>query len=123
MRQRYGVLVVVLMLVLAAACSGSSGKATDNGLGSNTTVPAATASTCPANHAPLQATDVGVTPSDITVTVLADVDNAARPGLFKGSWNGVKAWADYMNAQGGIGCRHVVVKTADAHLNGDQAKA
>jgi ABC-type branched-subunit amino acid transport system substrate-binding protein len=124
MRQRYGVLVVVLLLVLAAACSGSSDKASDNGLGgSNTTVPAATTSTCPANHAPLQASEVGVTPDSITVTVLADVDNAARPGLFKGSWNGVKAWGDFMNAQGGLGCRHVIVKTADAHLNGDQAKA
>jgi ABC-type branched-subunit amino acid transport system substrate-binding protein len=125
MRQRYGVLLVLLVLVFAAACSGKSSKgATDNGLGgSNTTVPTASQTACANPSATKTASDVGITPTDINVTVLADVDNAARPGLFRGSWNGVQAWADYMNSQGGLGCRHINVKKVDSHLNGDQAKA
>jgi hypothetical protein len=64
-----------------------------------------------------------VTPKTITVTVIADVQNAFKPGLFKGSWDGVKAWADYVNANGGLACRQVVVKTSDSHLSPDDSKA
>src|SRR5204863_7761684 len=71
----------------------------------------------------LHATAVGVTPGSMTVTVLADVKTAARPGLFEGSWDGVKACGDHMNAQGGLACRKVIVKTADSKLNPDDAKA
>src|SRR5260221_6700015 len=65
----------------------------------------------------MQRTEVGVTPTTITVTVVADVNNSVRPGLFKGSWDGVKAWGDYMNSKGGLGCRHVLVKEGDAKLS------
>jgi hypothetical protein len=123
---RFGVGMMVVLLVFASACGKSSkSSGTNSGLGSsNTTLPTGTNSRAACqSRPPLQASDVGVTPDSITVTVLADVDNAARPGLFKGSWNGVKAWGDYMNAQGGLACRKVIVKTADSHLNGDAAKA
>src|SRR5260221_2357781 len=65
----------------------------------------------------MQRTEVGVTPTTITVTVVADVNNSVRPGLFKGSWDGVKAWGDYMNSKGGLACRHVIVKQGDAKLS------
>ena len=38
-----------------------------------------------ASGGPLQGTDVGITPTTIRIGVLADVDNAAEPGLFQGS--------------------------------------
>jgi hypothetical protein len=63
-----------------------------------------------------------VTDKEITVTVLADVDNPIKPALFEGSWNGVKAWDNYMNANGGLACRQVVVKTRDSKLSGEEAK-
>ena len=58
-----------------------------------------------------------MTPKTITVTVVADVNNSIRPGLFKGSWDGVKAWGDYMNSLGGLACRKVVVKEGDSKLS------
>ena len=51
------------------------------------------------------------------MTVIADVNNSIRPGLFKGSWDGVKAWGDYINSKGGLACRKVVVKQADSKLS------
>ena len=47
---------------------------------------------------------------------------AIRPGLFKGSWDGVKAWGDYINAKGGLACRKVVVKDGDSKLSPTDAK-
>ena len=51
------------------------------------------------------------------MTVVADVNNSIRPGLFKGSWDGVKAWGDYINSKGGLACRKVVVKEGDSKLS------
>ena len=62
-----------------------------------------------------------MTPTTITVTVIADVVNPIRPGLFQGSLDGVKAWGDYMNSQGGLACRKVVVKEADSKLSSADA--
>jgi hypothetical protein len=80
------------------------------------------AAACRSGTAPT-ASDVGVTADAITVTVMADVNNRARPGLFKSSWAGVNPWADFTNANGGLGCRKVIVKTADSQLNGDTTRA
>jgi hypothetical protein len=68
-------------------------------------------------HGPLQSTEIGVTSTTITVTVIADVNNSIRPGLFKGSWDGMVAWGKYINAQGGLACRKVVVKEGDSKLS------
>jgi hypothetical protein len=115
---------VALVALLAAACSGggsSTGKGGDGGLGESTTVQSTENAAC--KNATLSSPEVGVTDKTITVTTVADVDNAARPGVFKGSWDGMKAWAEYMNANGGLACRKVVVKTVDSHLSGDDSKA
>ena len=119
MKLRFGVVGVVLALLVAACGGGKSSNNSSLG-GTNTTVASNTAA-C-ANHPALTAADNGVTPDKITVTVIADVDNGFRPGLFKGSWDGVKAWADYMNANGGLACRQVQVITRDSKLSGDEAK-
>jgi hypothetical protein len=120
MRLRLCVLATALVLVITA-CSGSSSKSGGSGggggggLGGPTTTVAAADSAC--KNATLTSPEIGVTPKTITVTVVADVENGFRPGLFKGSWDGVKAWGDYMNSKGGLACRKVVVKTADAKLS------
>src|SRR2546430_15251464 len=48
------------------------------------------------------ASEIGVTPDTIRIAVIADVDNAARPGLFQGSVNGVRAAAKFINDSGGV---------------------
>jgi hypothetical protein len=67
-------------------------------------------------------TEVGVTKDTIRIAVIADVDNAARPGLFQNSVNGVKAFAKYVNSHGGLaGGRKVEVDFIDSHLSADEA--
>jgi hypothetical protein len=116
MRLRWCGLATALMIG-AAACGGGSSKATDGGGGlgdpTTTTKPAAN-SNC---NTTLQSTEIGVTPKTITVTVIADVNNPIRPGVFKGSWDGMVAWGRYINSLGGLACRTVVVKEGDAKLS------
>jgi hypothetical protein len=118
MRLRYGVLVAALTLVVAA-CGG----------GKKVTQPGATGTTTPGNTRPafcddatLTAPEVGVTASNITITVMADTGSTLRPGLFKGSIEAVKAWAAYVNDNGGLACRRVVVKEADSKLSPNDAR-
>jgi hypothetical protein len=69
-----------------------------------------------------QATEVGITSSTIRIGVIADVDNAAAPGLFAGSPAAVKAFATFMNAHGGLAHRKLVVDFIDSHLSSSDAR-
>jgi hypothetical protein len=104
------------VVAAAAACSSGGGG---TGLGGTTTT-SKIAGAC-AGKTP-KSTEVGVTATTITVTVMADIGSPLSPGLFQGSIDAVKAWAAYVNANGGLACRHVVVKTVDSKLNADEAK-
>ena len=67
--------------------------------------------------------EIGVTADTIRVAVIADVDNPARPGLFQGSVNGVRAFAKFVNEHGGLaGGRKVQVDFIDSHLSSDEAR-
>ena len=67
--------------------------------------------------------EIGVTADTIRIAVIADVDNAARPGLFQGSVDGVNAFAKFVNANGGIaGGRKVQVDFIDSKLSADEAR-
>jgi ABC-type branched-subunit amino acid transport system substrate-binding protein len=68
------------------------------------------------------ASEIGVTPDTIRIAVIADVDNAVRPGLFEGSVDGVKAAAKYINASGGLAGRKVQVDFIDSRLSADEAR-
>jgi hypothetical protein len=118
MRLRWCVLATALVLVVTACGGGSSNKSSSSGggdgLGGDTTTTAAAPGKC---DTPLTSPEVGVSPTTITVTVVADVNNSIRPGLFKGSWDGMKAWGDYINSKGGLACRKVVVKQGDSKLS------
>ncbi|MFN8026974.1 MAG: ABC transporter substrate-binding protein [Acidimicrobiia bacterium] len=63
------------------------------------------------------ATDVGITATEIHVAAIADVDNAIAPNLFKASVDAVNGWAKYVNANGGLAGRKVVVDFYDSKLN------
>src|SRR5437870_3853703 len=94
---------VVLAVALVAAGCGRSGS---SGTKDTTATTAATSSAC---QGTLQASDVGVTATDITIQVMADVGSPLAPGLFQGNVDAVNAFAKYWNAHGGIACRQVKV--------------
>jgi hypothetical protein len=71
------------------------------------------------------ATEVGITPTEIHIAVIADVDNPLAPGLFKGAVNGVQGAAKYLNSKaggGGLAGRKLVVDFIDSHLNANDAR-
>ena len=67
-----------------------------------------------------KATDVGITPTEIHVAVIADVDNPIVPNLFRGSKDAVEGAAKFLNSKaggGGLAGRKVVVDFYDSKLN------
>jgi hypothetical protein len=122
MRHARWLAMVAALALFGAACGGGTdvedtADPTSDGGGTTTSGPDAKC-----DEAPLEATEVGVTPDTITITVIADTGSTIRPGLFQGSVDGVKAWADYKNENGGVGCRQVEVRAADSKLSPDDAK-
>jgi hypothetical protein len=118
------VLAVVALAAAACSRSGSSHPATTTPAASATTAAAAGTPTTAANQCtvPLQATDVGVTPTTITIEVMADVGSALAPGLFQGNIDAINAFASFINAKGGLACRKVVVRTWDSKLDPTESK-
>jgi len=108
--------VGVAVLLVAGACggghSGTTGSASSGG-GTTTSTAAAE---------PTKATEVGITPTEIHIGVMADVDTAFAPGLFQGSVDGVKGFADWINKSGGLAGRKVVVDFYDSKLSPDEAR-
>jgi ABC-type branched-subunit amino acid transport system substrate-binding protein len=71
----------------------------------------------------LTATDVGISPTEIRIGVIADTGSQIAPGLFQGSVDGVQAWAKYMNEkEGGLAGRKIVVDTYDSALDPNKAR-
>jgi Periplasmic binding protein len=69
------------------------------------------------------ASEIGVTGDTIRIAVIADVDNAARPGLFQGSVEGVRSAAKFINDSGGLaGGRRIEVDFIDSKLSADEAR-
>jgi hypothetical protein len=85
-----------------------------------TATTAAAAGRC--GSTPLQATDIGITPTTITIEVMADVGSPLAPGLFQGNFDAVNAFAKYVNAHGGLACRQLVVRTWDSKLDPAESK-
>ena len=115
--RRFGCVGVLLVVVLGAAACSSGKKIGDKLLTPSTKAPSDQCKTTT-----LTASEVGVSPTTITVSVIADTGSSLRPGAFQGSVDGVKAWADYLNANGGLACRQVKVNALDSKLSGDDAK-
>ena len=121
--KRTGLAVSLLVIVLVASACGGGKKIGGGSSLTATSAPSATATTSDVcKTTPLKATDVGVSPTTITISVIADTGSPLRPGLFQGSVDGVEAWAKYINANGGLACRQVVVKALDSYLAEDNAE-
>jgi hypothetical protein len=69
-----------------------------------------------------QANDIGITPTQIHIGVVADVQTAVVPGLFQKNINLIKDWAAILNAHGGLAGRQVVVDTCDSKLDPNAAR-
>jgi hypothetical protein len=71
----------------------------------------------------LTASDVGITPTEIRVGVIADTGSQIAPGLFQGAVDAVNAWAKYMNEkEGGLAGRKIVVDTYDSALDPNKSR-
>jgi hypothetical protein len=68
------------------------------------------------------ATEIGVTADEIRIAVIADVDTPLAPGAYAGARDAVQGFAKYINAQGGLAGRKVVVDFLDSKLNGDETR-
>ena len=71
----------------------------------------------PCEAVELESTDIGITDDTITVLVMADVGSPLAPGLFQGSIDGIKAWANHVNSEGGLACREIEVLEHDSAIN------
>ena len=85
-------------------------------------VPVVGAQTDTSDKEVLEATEIGVTDSTIRIAVVADVENALAPGLFAGSPAAVQGFAKYINKNGGLAGRKLVVDFIDSHLSPTDAR-
>lgn len=106
--------MLLVVALLAVACGGDDDSS--SGGSSSTTSAAITP------NADLKATEIGVSEDTIHIGVIADVNNAAVPGLFKGAVDAMEAWADHVNGQGGLAGRKVAVDFIDSKLSADAAQ-
>src|SRR5713101_4058169 len=111
-RYRWLVVVVVALSMIVVSSSSSSG----------TTTTASKGGSAQCKSVPLKATEVGVTPSDISIQVMADVGSPLAPGLFQANVDAINGFAKYWNALGGIGCRQVKVNVWDSKLSAEESK-
>jgi ABC-type branched-subunit amino acid transport system substrate-binding protein len=111
------------LAVVIAACGGGGdvdeGESTTSG-GSGSTTSADGPDPC--EGATLEASETGISESEITITVMADTGSQLAPGLFQGPVDAVLAWGEWKNSQGGLACRQIKVETADSKLSPDEAK-
>lgn len=103
MLRRFVIACTALVMIFVGACSDRGDSA-----GQEKTTTA------------LTATDKGISPTEIRIAIVADVDTPIVPGLFQESVDGIKAWAAYQNRKGGLAGRHVVVDFYDSKVNGDE---
>ena len=68
------------------------------------------------------ATDIGVTATTITAGNVSDLGGPV-PGLFQGGPYGTQAYFDYVNSQGGIYGRRLIMKSVDDQLDCSQNEA
>ncbi len=112
-RMRLAIVAIIIAIGLVAPACGRSGSDSDNA-----NAPAATK----CDNVTLEATEIGVTPESITVETMADVGSALAPGLFQGNVDAMKGFAKWVNANGGLACRQLVVSDWDSKLSPDEAR-
>ena len=118
MKQRRWLWLVLLLGLFGAAC----GRSDDAPHASAPTTASDDAGRAGCDAEAPKATEIGVTADAITIEVSADVGSPLAPGLFQGNHDALEAFADYVNDNGGIACRKLVVKLWDSKLSADEAK-
>jgi ABC-type branched-subunit amino acid transport system substrate-binding protein len=68
------------------------------------------------------ADEIGITDDEIRLAVLADVDTPVQPGLFQAAVDTMRAWAKYVNKQGGVAGRKIVIDFTDTKLSPNEAR-
>jgi len=68
------------------------------------------------------ASEIGITADEIRIGVIADTGSALAPGLFQGSVDSVQAWAKWMNKNGGLAGREIVVDVYDSGLDPNKSR-
>ena len=102
---------IAAIAVVALMATAFAGTATAQSGGAGTT------------RAALTASDVGISPTEIRIGVIADTGSSLAPGLFQGSVDAVQAWAKWMNAKnGGLAGRKIVVDTYDSGLDPNKSR-
>lgn len=100
----------VVVAFVSAFCVASVGLVTSTGGGAGA-----------ADEKPA-ATEIGVTPTELRIAVIADVDTPLAPGAYAGARDAVQAFGKYINQQGGLAGRKVVVDFIDSKLSGDETR-
>ena len=123
-RLRWLAILIAFAFVVVACGRGddSDSSASTTTAAASTGASAATTTADKCKSEALKATEVGVSETKITVTVMADVGSPLAPGLFQGNLDAMNAYAKYVNASGGIGCRQLEVKTWDSKLDPTETK-
>jgi branched-chain amino acid transport system substrate-binding protein len=107
----------------AAANTGAGGGSTpggaSTGTGSSGNNPAAAGAKCTPSGGAL---DVGIDDGNVTTGSVATVSGPV-PGLFKNMQQGVKAYFNYINSQGGVCGRKLNVQLADDRLDAGTNRA
>jgi len=91
-------------------------------LGATTIVPSAQAATSNSDRAPIPASAFKPSPGLTSSTVTVGNVSTESLGLFTGSVVGAKAYAAYVNSQGGINGRRLVVNAQDDQFTGAKNK-
>jgi len=117
-RYQVALLAAALSVSLVAGACGRSGS--DSANGGNT--PSTNAADAKCKGATLEATEIGVSATEITVEVSADTGSSLAPGLFQGNVDAMNGYAKYVNANGGIGCRQLKVEAWDSKLSPEESK-
>lgn len=100
--------LLVVLAVVATVATGCSSSPTSSGTSSTT------AGSSPAGAA---GNSPGITATSVTVGQVDDI-SAPVAGLFKGAEDGTQAYFDYVNANGGINGRKLVLDASDSAFQG-----
>lgn len=120
--RQYLVLSTLLSVLLLGACSSAGGDTPNNGSGASASGTSATGPGTFGGGDKAKGTDIGLTATQIRIGVIADVQTSVAPGLFQKSVNAVNAWADLVNANGGLAGRKVVVDFIDSKHDATDAR-
>jgi ABC-type branched-subunit amino acid transport system substrate-binding protein len=107
---------VLLLVGLAGGVLASCGSSSPAPVSANTTTSGAPATPAGGSSAGNTASAPGVTPTSITIGQVDDLSSPI-PGLFKDAQIGTQAYVDYVNSQGGVNGRKLILDARDTAFN------